>query len=195
MIERALKNENPEKIPKGLSVLRSSIRHIERLTYDMLYYVGDRALDLKPVNPNDIMQEVLESHEEIAARKGIEIKALLDERMISIPLDRHALYRAILNLVTNAIDACLESERGNTVTLKSALKASHVLLTVEDNGVGMPPSALKRVTERFYTTKPSSGTGLGLPVTKKIAEQHKGVLEIESVLGRGSAFHIRLPRS
>ncbi|MBN2243762.1 MAG: HAMP domain-containing histidine kinase [Acidobacteria bacterium] len=195
VIERALKNDNPEKIPKGLAVLRGSIRHIERLTYDMLYYAGDRGLDRNPVNPNEIMQEVLESTEEIADGKGIKITARLDERMIPIPLDRHAIYRAVLNLVTNAIEACLESERGDTVTLKTSMKAGDAILTVEDNGVGISPSALSRVTERFYTTKPSSGTGLGLTVTKKIAEQHGGALEIDSVLGHGSAFHIRIPKS
>jgi signal transduction histidine kinase len=194
VIARALKNDNPEKLHKGLAVLRGSIRHIETLTYDMLYYAGDRALDPKPVNPNEIMQEVLESLEEFAAGKGIEIKSWLDESMIPFPLDRHALYRAILNLVTNAIDACLESERGNIVILKSKLQAGYVLLTVEDNGVGMSPETQKRVAERFFTTKQSSGTGLGLAVTKKIAEKLGGVLEIESTLGRGSAFHIRLPR-
>jgi len=194
VIDRALKKDDPDKLQKGLSVLRSSIRHIERLTFDMLYYAGDRALDLEPVNPNDIMQEVAESLEEIAARKGIEIKSLLDERMTPIPLDRHALYRALLNLASNAIDACLESDKGNTVVLKSSLKAGSVLLTVEDNGIGIPPDMLKHVTERFYTTKPSSGTGLGVPVTKKIAEQHGGALEIESVPGKGSSFHIRLPK-
>jgi signal transduction histidine kinase len=194
VIARALKNENPEKLQKGLSVLRSSIRHIERLTFDMLYYAGDHALELEPVNPNHIMQEVIESTEEIAAGKGIEIKSQLDGQAVLIPLDRHALYRAILNLVTNAIDACLESEQGNRISLKSSMGTGYVLLTVEDNGAGMTPDTLKRVTERFYTTKPSSGTGLGLAVTKKIAEQHGGVLEIESVLGRGSAFHMRLPR-
>jgi two-component system nitrogen regulation sensor histidine kinase NtrY len=137
---------------------------------------------------------VIESTEEIAAGKGIEIKSQLDGQAVLIPLDRHALYRAILNLVTNAIDACLESEQGNRISLKSSMGTGYVLLTVEDNGAGMTPDTLKRVTERFYTTKPSSGTGLGLAVTKKIAEQHGGVLEIESVLGRGSAFHMRLPR-
>ena len=194
VLARAIRNENPEKLHKGLAVLQSSIRNIEKLTYDMLYYAGDRALDLKSVNPNEIMQEVLESMEAFAAGKGIELKSQLDEQMIPIPLDRHAIYRGILNLVTNAIDACLESERGKLVTLKSSLKAGYILLTVEDNGIGMSPQGLKRVGERFYTTKSSSGTGLGLPVTKKIAEKHGGVLEIESVLEQGSSFHMRLPR-
>ena len=195
VIARAINNENPDKLRKGLSVLRSSIRHIERLTYDMLYYAGDRALELEPVNPNDIMREVFESMEETSSGKGIEIKSRLDDRMVPVSCDRHALYRAILNLVTNAIDACLESEQGNTITLASSLKPGHILLTVEDNGIGMTPDMIKRVTERFYTNKPSSGTGLGLPVTKKIAEKHGGALEIESVYGKGSSFHIRLPRS
>jgi signal transduction histidine kinase len=195
VIDRAHKNNNLDKIPKGLAILRGSIRHVERMTYDMLYYAGDRDLDRKPANPNEVMLEVFESTEEIAGGKGIKITLRLDERMVPIPLDKNALYRAVLNLVTNAIDACKESERGNSVTLKSSLKTDHVILTVEDNGVGIPPSALRRVTERFYTTKPSSGTGLGLTVTKKITEQHGGRLEIDSVLGHGSAFHIRLPRS
>jgi len=194
VITRALKNENPAKMQKGLNVLSSSIRHIERLTYDMLYYAGDRSLDLEPVNPNDVMLEVQDSLEEIATGKGINIKSQLDERMIPIPLDRHALYRAILNLTINAIDACLESERGNLIILKSSLRAGYILLTVEDNGIGMSQETLKRATERFYTTRPSAGTGLGLAVTKKIAEKHGGELEIESVFGQGSAFHIRLPK-
>jgi signal transduction histidine kinase len=195
VIERAIKTENPAKLNKGLAVLSNSIRHIERLTYDMLYYAGDRGLDLKPTNPNDVLREVLELIEEIAAGKGIEVKAFLDESIPPIMLDRHALYRAVLNLATNAIDACLESEKGNTVTLKSAWKTDCVTLSVEDNGVGIPPDALRRVTEKFFTTKPSHGTGLGLPVVMKIAEKHGGTLEIESVVGQGSAFHICIPRT
>jgi signal transduction histidine kinase len=195
IIARAIKNTDHEKMHKGLSVLHSSIGHVEKLTYDMLYYTGDRSLELKPVNPNEIMQEVVDSLEEIAARKDVEIRSRLDNNMISIPLDRHALYRSLLNLATNAIDACLESERVNIITLQSILKNNYILLTVEDNGIGMSPEALRRVGEKFFTTKRSSGTGLGLAVTKKIVEKHGGTLEIESVLGKGSAFHLRLPRS
>lgn len=195
VFERALKTNNPEKLRKGITILNSSIQHIERLTYDMLYYAGDRALDLKSTNPNDVMQELCEFFEESAAVKGIAIKTQLDKHMIPILLDRHALYRALLNLVTNSIDACLESEKGNAVFLKSALKPDSILLTVEDNGVGIDPASLRRVTEKFYTTKSSKGTGLGLPVVIKIAEKHGGSLDIESVPGEGSAFHIRLPRN
>ncbi|MEJ2109841.1 MAG: ATP-binding protein, partial [Acidobacteriota bacterium] len=102
---------------------------------------------------------------------------------------------SVLNLATNAIDACLETEGDNTIVLKSALTTGYVLLTVEDNGIGISPEVMRRVGEKFFTTKPSSGTGLGLPVTRKIVEKHGGILEIESVFGKGSSFHIRLPRA
>jgi len=193
VIERGLKTENPEKLRKGWKILTTGIRHIERLTHDMLFYAGERSLARKPANPNDIMQEVIDLLEENAGGKGVTLKADFDVRIDSISLDRHAMYRALLNLVTNAVDACVESENGRRVTLRTRSKPDHVLLTVEDDGVGIPEAYLRRVTERFFTTKPSEGTGLGLPVVQKIAEQHGGSLEVESVLGEGSAFHIRIP--
>jgi signal transduction histidine kinase len=195
VIERALTTNNPDKFQKGLTVLTNAIRHIERLTLDMLFYAGEKSLDLKPGNPNETMQEVVDLLEDNASGKGIDLKAELDSGVKPILMDRHALYRAFLNLVTNAIDACVESETGNRVVLRSRLQNDSILLTVEDNGVGIPEDMLRRVTERFFTTKSSEGTGLGLPVVQKIAQQHGGTLEVESVWGKGSAFHIRIPNS
>ena len=194
VIERALSLENPEKLRKGMAVLNSSIQHLERLTHDMLFYAANRAIDLKPANPNDTILEIIDLLEENAESHGVELRADLDPNMAPIPLDRHALYRAILNLATNAIDACIESDGGNAVTLKTVVEHDSVLISVEDNGVGIPEEHLRRITERFYTTKASKGTGLGLPVVQKIAELHGGRLEVESVLGQGSSFHFRIPR-
>jgi signal transduction histidine kinase len=160
----------------------------------MLFYAADQAIDLKPANPNDTILEIIELLEENARSQGVELKSNLDPNMVPVPLDPHALYRAILNLVTNAIDACVESDHGNAVTLKSVLEYDSVLITVQDNGIGIPQELLRRITERFYTTKSSKGTGLGLPVVQKIAELHGGRLEVESVLGQGSSFHLRIPR-
>ncbi|MEW5984785.1 MAG: HAMP domain-containing sensor histidine kinase [Acidobacteriota bacterium] len=194
IIERAAVLNDAEKLQKGLSVLSSSVRHIERLTHDMLFYAADRSLVFKPANPNDTMREIAELLDESARSKGVELRTDLDSRIDALPVDAGALYRAVLNLVTNAIDACLESETGRTVTLKSRAEPDAVLLTVLDNGVGIPREHLRRLTERFFTTKGSKGTGLGLPVVQKIAELHGGTLEVESVFGEGSAFHIRIPR-
>jgi signal transduction histidine kinase len=96
--------------------------------------------------------------------------------------------------MTNAIDACTESETGDRVALRSRIAApDEIVLTVEDNGVGMSEEIQSMLFARFFSTKPTSGTGLGLSVTRKIAEEHGGRLEFESEPGKGSAFHLHLP--
>jgi signal transduction histidine kinase len=69
-----------------------------------------------------------------------------------------------------------------------------VLLTIEDNGIGMDESVAKRIFERFYTNKSSKGTGLGLPVVKKLIETHKGKVEVRSTPGKGTIFYLQLPK-
>ena len=194
VVERAMETENPSKLRQGWRILKDGVQHIERLTQDMLFFAGERMPDLKTTDPNQILQEVIDLLQESAAHQGVELRDDFDENMQPLPLDRHAIYRAVLNLATNAVDACVESETGNTVILRSRSRPESVVITVEDNGVGISHAQLRRVTERFFSTKGSKGTGLGLPVALRITEDHSGTLEAESVLGEGTSFHLRIPR-
>jgi signal transduction histidine kinase len=105
------------------------------------------------------------------------------------------IFRAIVDLLTNAIDACTESESGNLVILRSRGQPDEIVLTVKDNGIGMTEEVMSKVYSRFFSTKAAGGTGLGLHVVKKITEEHGGTVEIDSVPGAGAAFHLHLPRS
>jgi signal transduction histidine kinase len=194
IVERAMETDNPEKLLKGWGILTNSVRHIDRLSLDMIYYAGEHKLRLEPTNPNPILKEVVNLLKESAHNQGVELREEFDESLGEVPLDRHAIYRAILNLVSNAVDACVESETGDSVILRSRSDHKDIVLTVEDNGIGMSESTLKRMFERFFTTKSSKGTGLGLPVVKKIAEEHGGSLEVESEPGWGTVIHLRLPK-
>ena len=102
---------------------------------------------------------------------------------------------SFLNLVSNAIDACIESETGDLVIVKSHDRGYDMLFTVDDNGIGMDENTVKRIFERFYTTKPWKGTGLGLPVVQKIVEAHGGKVEVKSKLGKGTVFYLQLPKN
>ena len=195
VLDRALAKGDDEKLRKGLQVTRSSIRRVERLIFDMLYYAKERVPRREQVAPNEIMDEVAEELGSLAESLGVELRTELDEGIGAVDLDRTGIFRAVVDLVTNAIDACTESESGDLVILRSRGWPDEIVLTVEDNGIGMSEEVKSKVYSRFFSTKAAGGTGLGLHVVKKITEEHGGTVEIDSVPGAGTAFHLHLPRA
>jgi signal transduction histidine kinase len=195
VLDRALAKGDDEKLRKGLQVTRSSIRRVERLIFDMLYYAKERVPRREPVDPNEIMVEVAEELRTLAESLGIELCTEPDQGIGAVDLDRTGIFRAVVDLVTNAIDACTESVSGDLVVLRSRGRPDEIVLTVEDNGIGMSEEVRSKVYSRFFSTKAAGGTGLGLHVVKKITEEHGGTVEIDTVPGAGSAFHLHLPRS
>ena len=195
VIDRGLEKNDTEKLQTGWRVMKEGVRQVERLTFDMLYYAKERIPEREPIDPNEVIREVIDLLREMAAEKGVELRAALDEEIGVEELDRTTIYRAILNLVTNAIDACTESESGNLVILRSQGTADEIVLAVEDNGIGMSDEIQLQLFTRFFSTKATGGTGLGLSVVKKITEEHGGTLRVKSAWDKGSAFHIHLPRT
>jgi signal transduction histidine kinase len=195
VLDRALQKGDDEKLRKGLDVTRSSVRRVERLIFDMLYYAKERIPRRESVDPNEIMGEVAEQLKDLAESLGVELRTELDENIGAVALDRTGIFRAIIDLVTNAIDACTESESGDSVVLRSRGRPDEIILTVEDNGIGMTQEVISKAYSRFFSTKAAGGTGLGLHVVKKITEEHGGTVQIDSVPGKGAAFHLHLPRT
>lgn len=196
VVDRAVELNDPEKLSKGWRVMKNAAGQVETLTFDMLYYIKEREPERAPTSVNEVVREVIELLDASAKAQGVELRADLDPEIGDEALDRTLTYRAILNLVTNAIDACTETESGNLVTVTSrAAGPDEIVLTVEDNGIGMSEEVRSALFTRFFSTKAGKGTGLGLPVVKKIVEEHGGRLEVSSEPERGSVFRIRLPRA
>jgi signal transduction histidine kinase len=195
VLDRAREKDDAEKLRTGLRVTKSSVRRVERLIFDMLYYVKERVPRREPIDPNDIIQEVIDDLSDMAEGLEVDLRADTDPEIGQVELDRTSIFRALVDLVTNAVDACTESETGDIVILRSRATPEEIILTVEDNGIGMSDEVLSNLYTRFYSTKAAGGTGLGLHVVKKIAEEHGGSITVDSVPGKGSAFHIHLPRT
>jgi len=195
VVDRAMESNNPDRLEQGWKVLTSSVQQIERLSLDMLYFSRAHQPKLTLIDPNRILKEIVALLTRSSADQGVEVRADLDVDIGKVHLDRLSIYRVVLNLATNAVDACVESpDGGDLVVIRSRSTDDEVLISVEDNGVGMSEITRKRMYEQFFSTKLGRGTGLGLPVVKKILEEQGGALEVESTLGRGSTFTIRLPR-
>jgi signal transduction histidine kinase len=116
----------------------------------------------------------------------------LDPKLPKIQADAQGIHRCLLNLLTNAIDA-LDEDGGEVKISTQSQGENEVLITVEDNGAGMPEKIRQRIFDVFFSTKGSQGTGLGLAVTKKIIDEHGGKIEAQSTPDQGSKFTIKLP--
>jgi len=194
LIEEGLKCSETDVVRQGWGIVDRNQERISNLVMDMLSFSKDREPDLIPTDLNQVVGDVVELMQARAADQGVELRWLPDEQMPELNLDPEALHRAILNIVTNAIDAC-EEDREGRVLVKTACAPGDetAVITVEDNGVGIDSADLKQIFTAFESRKGSRGTGLGLPVSKKIVEEHGGQILVESEVGNGSRFTIELP--
>jgi len=193
VLDRALKTGDEEKLQKGIRVTRRSVRRIERLIFDMLHFAKDRDPHREPLDPNDIIREVSEELRRLAGSWNVDLSTDLDD-VGTIALDRLAIYRVLVDLTTNAIEACTEGGPGDLVVLGSRSTPGEVVLTVADNGIGMTQDVLDNLYTRFVSTKSRGGTGLGMVVVKQIVDEHEGEIEVESTPGEGTTFRIHLKR-
>jgi len=193
VVEMALRNKDLEGLTKGWEIVRKNLTKVKDLVMDMLSYSKERKLQLEPVNPNDIVSDVVELLEAKARGRGIRLSVSLDNRLGPVMLDPTGIHRVVLNLVSNALDAVRRDEGVVNVSTRALPAERSLIIEVSDNGSGIPPAALPHIFEAFYTTKGLEGTGLGLAITDKIVKEHGGTIEVRSQEGRGSTFTVKLP--
>jgi signal transduction histidine kinase len=120
-----------------------------------------------------------------------------DDAIGEVVMDPDTIHEALLNLMSNAVDACLFDENMNKnwqVGLKTAKETGNIIrFEVCDNGAGMDKEVLKKLFTSFFSTKGHRGTGLGLMVTRKLIEEHNGAIDVNSRAGEGTVFTVRLP--
>jgi two-component system NtrC family sensor kinase len=183
-----------DTIRKGWGIVERNQERISTLVMDMLTFSKEREPEPEPANLNDIGAEIVELMQARADEIKVQLSWKPAENMPIMTFDPEALHRALLNVVTNAIDACDDVENGQ-VTVSSEYDESEKLarLIVADNGLGITPDDLETIFDIFVSRKGGRGTGLGLPVSRKIMEEHGGQILLESEPGQGSTFTLELP--
>jgi signal transduction histidine kinase len=144
----------------------------------------------QPTNLRAVADETAELLRPLAKRHGITIAC--EGPATEAQVNRSEIQQVLSNLLTNAIHAM---PRGGTIVLRAELGAEMAILRVVDHGNGIAPHVLPRIFDPFFTTKDvGDGTGLGLSVVHGIVDDHGGTIEVDSELGRGTTFTLRLPR-
>lgn len=192
------KVRTPKEYQDVLSSNLEEINYMTRVIDDLSALAKSDELkikmDLKPVDLGSIIEEVCRHAEIIASEKNIEIIISYLEP-VKIPADAVRIRQMVWNLMHNAIKYTMS---GGRVKISLQDKEVWALLTVEDTGIGIPEDDLPLIFNRFYRvdkarSREEGGSGLGLSICKYIVEAHKGEIEVESKVGQGTKFKIRLP--
>lgn len=194
LIQEGIRQKDDQAIERGWKAVERNQDRIHQLVIDMLTVSKERTPTLAVARLDDVVDEVVELMQPAAANSLIQISRQTRNPIPAFPFDREGIHRAILNLVTNAIDACAEKEEGH-IEIVTDWDHDQRLAIVEviDDGPGIDPEDLERIFRPFESTKGHRGTGLGLPATRKILREHGGEVTVESQPGKGSRFRVQLP--
>ena len=183
-----------DTIRKGWGIVERNQERISALVMDMLTFSKEREPEPRAADLNELAKDVVELMQIHASEMEVSLLADYDETLPLLMFDPEAMHRALLNVVTNAIDAC-DDVADAQVTVRSQYDPTEKLarLIVSDNGAGIAPDDLDTIFHVFVSRKGGRGTGLGLPVSRKILEEHGGQILVESAPGKGSSFTLELP--
>jgi two-component system, NtrC family, sensor kinase len=204
VVEIGLHKNDLDIAKNGWGILRRNLDRIASLTMNMLAFGRKLQLELELSRLNTIADDCALLLEKQCQEKNIALIVDADPEMPPIMVDPNLIHQALMNLLTNAIEA-VEPNIG-AVTVRVAFNESRpdpnvpgamlrpaATITVIDNGPGVKEDKLAWIFEPFNTTKGLKGTGLGLAVTKRIVYEHKGRIRLESTPGKGASFRIILP--
>jgi signal transduction histidine kinase len=194
MVRVAMKENDRDLLGKGWKLVERNQNRIDQLILDMLSYSKEREPSIEPTDLNKLCEDVCELVRGRAEEKGVALERHAGAGVEAVPCDPEGIHRAVLNIVLNAIDA-VQDRPSPKVALQAILEpgGDWAKLIVVDNGPGIPDEQAEDIFKPFVSTKGGRGTGLGLPVSRKILREHGGDIQLQSVTDKGSKFTLRIP--
>jgi len=197
VLEKGLSLDNREYLVQGWDMVKGNVEKITHLSIDLLNYAKAADITYAYCDPNQLVRDVVRLMASQAAEAGVTLEMEPDAGLPSFFMDSDGIQQCLLNLVTNAIDACEAVEAKNpekTVTIRSLRDSrSVVAFQVTDTGIGMDEAVQAKLFQGFFSTKGTRGTGIGLMITQKIVDLHGGDIEVSSLVNAGSTVTIQIP--
>lgn len=195
ILERNIAKDSPE-----FNYIVTALQGVERITRIVevtLNFSRPSTPDIKDVNLNALIPPTIDLIAATFRRKEIEVDLKLDDKLPNVSADSKQMQQVFINILTNAADAI--KTKGNvkisTYVDKSGKKKTdgrYAVVSISDSGEGIPPGDLPKIFNPFFTRK-ADGTGLGLPIIQRIIYNHNGIIDVESSLGKGTKFYVKLP--
>ncbi len=195
VMDKGFELDNKDYLQKGWEMVKGNVNKINNLALDLLNFAKEKESDYKECDPNLPAREVYDLMKDRAKEYGIEFVFEPDQSLPPVKMDQGKIHRVLLNLVTNSIYACtLPGCSDQKIVMRTKNhKGQAVKYEVRDNGYGMDEKTKNKLFKTFFSTKGYDGTGLGLMISKKLIEDHKGKIEVKSEKKKGTNFSIYIP--
>jgi two-component system, NtrC family, sensor histidine kinase AtoS len=194
VLKRKITQDSPE-----YTYISTALQGVERITKIVevtLNFSRHTMPDIQELNLNFLLPSTLELVASVLKRKEISVELNFEDNLPHVAADSKQLQQVFINLITNAADSIKTKGtiKIETYTEKAGRQgeSEYVVVSITDTGCGITPEDLPKIFNPFFTRK-VEGTGLGLPITQRILHQHNGIIDVESMVGEGTTFYIKLP--
>lgn len=196
-VDSGMQKKDLGRVEKGWKVVKHRIGHMRKMVLDTLYYAKSRELDCRSLTLGEFATDLADAVEPKAREFGVAFARDFNDHDHTFQADPDALAPALINFLENAVDACLY-DRGKSeykVIFRVHQENGKVHFKITDNGTGMDRETRENMFTLFFSSKGANGTGIGLFIANQVIDRHKGAIKVESSVGKGTHFHIRLPLS
>jgi PAS domain S-box-containing protein len=196
LMETGFTKDKPERVHAGYEDLKTIVSRIRKLVHNILFFAKERALKRDRVDVLNFAEDVASTVEPKIKASGIEFVRDFDSLPGEVEMDAGVLRLALINILENALDACIENEtqKNHKIAFRVQGDDTQITFEIKDNGIGMDRETRDSLFTLFFSSKGNKGTGLGLFIADKIIDQHGGQITVESRPGRGSNFKVTIPK-
>jgi signal transduction histidine kinase len=196
LVDSGFANEDQARVREGWDAVKTMVGRIRILVQNILFFAKERELKLERINVFDFVGDAASGLEPKIKAQGIDFECNFDQSMGEFEIDAGVVRIALINILENALDACLENdvEKSHKIVFSAGRDERHIVFEITDNGTGMDRETRENLFTLFFSSKGNKGTGLGLFIAKKIIERHGGKISVDSQPGKGSCFSIKLPK-
>jgi signal transduction histidine kinase len=196
LVNSGFTKNDSERIQEGWQTVKLMVDRIRKMVLDILYYAKERELVLETVDILAFAEDIADGIQPKMDIQQITFIRDFDPHLATAEMDSGSIHSALLNLLENAMDACLRdtAEKQKHVIFGVKQDPDHILFEITDTGTGMDRETRDRLFTLFFSSKGSKGTGLGLFISQKIIAQHGGTIHVASVPGHGSQFVVKIPK-
>ncbi|WP_299976219.1 ATP-binding protein [Desulfobacula sp.] len=195
-LETGLVQKDDDRVLMASGQIKQMADRIKKMVLEILYYAKSRELQYEEMNAGTLAENVVNIVKPMAKKQAVELDISIPKTLGKIEVDPNWMEAALVNLLENAVDACVSERDKKDHYVKFHVRKNsknQISFTITDNGIGMDTETKEKMFTLFFTSKGSQGTGLGLFIANRVIKHHGGTVEVESKQGKGSQFCICLP--